>query len=118
MTLLEIFRNPGELAGISLLDQLLGALQITVIGMALTFVALILVWLAVRTLARFTARPQQREPRPIPIPRTPAPEDGGESVAAIAAVLALLAADAPERFRVKQIIRGPDGGTRWADWER
>jgi glutaconyl-CoA/methylmalonyl-CoA decarboxylase subunit delta len=118
MTLLEIFRNPGALAEMPLPDKILGVIQITVIGMALTFVALVLVWLTVRLLTRLTAGSPGRELKPIPLPRPARIEDDGEKVAAIAAVLALLEESSPDRIRVKKIVRGPHGGSRWADWER
>ncbi len=118
MTLLEIFRDPGKLAELALPDKIIGALQITVIGMALTFVALVLVWLAVRLLARFTAGNPSRELKPIPLPRPAAADDSEQEVAAVGAVLALIADDSPDRLRVRNIIRGPAGGSRWSDWNR
>ena len=117
MTLLEIFRNPGKLAEMPMPDKILGVIQITVIGMALTFVALVLVWLAVRLLSRLTAGSPGRELTPIPLPRRAITEDEGEKVAAIAAALALLGESSSDRIRVKKIVRGPAGGSRWADWE-
>ncbi len=118
MTLLEIFRDPGKLAEMAFPAKIIGALQITVIGMALTFVALVLVWLAVRLLARATAGSPARELKPIPLPRPAITSDAGDEVAAIAAVLALIGEDSPDRIRVRKIVRGPAGGSRWADWSR
>ena len=118
MTLLEIFRDPGKLAEMALADKIVGALQITVIGMALTFVALVLVWLAVRLLARFAAGSPARELRPSPLPRPATAEDSGEVTAAIAAVIALIGDGSRDGFRVKKIVRAPAGGSRWADWSR
>ncbi len=115
MTLLEIFRNPGKLAEISFSAKLMGALQITMIGMALTFIALVLVWLTVRLLARFAAGSPPRERKPVSPARLVTVEDEGEKIAAIAAVLTLFADRTPDRIRVRRIIRGPDGGRRWMD---
>jgi Na+-transporting methylmalonyl-CoA/oxaloacetate decarboxylase gamma subunit len=118
MTLLEIFRAPLELAKEPLLNKLIGALQITAIGMTLTFTALILVWLTVRLLARFTAEKPARESQPARLP-LPAPgEDAEQKVAAMAAVLALIGDDCPDRVRVKKIIRDPADVFRWSDWSR
>lgn len=114
MTLLEIFRNPEGLAKIALSAKITGALQITVIGMALTFVALVLVWLAVRLLARFAAKSPARQLPPIPIRRPATTDDDGEQVAAIAAVVPLIDDGSPNRIRVKKIVRGPTGVSRWA----
>jgi len=118
MTLLEIFRDPGKLAALALPDKIIGALQITVIGMALTFVALVLVWLAVRLLSRSAARKPARELTPVPLPRPVKPIDAGEEVAAIAAVLDLIGRDSPDRIRVRKIVRAPVGRSRWSDWDR
>lgn len=116
--ILKTFVDPIKLSGEKLPAKLLGALQITVIGMAITFVALVLVWLAVRLLARLTAGSPGRELKPILLPRPSRTEDDGEKVAAIAAVLAFLGKNSADRIRVKKIVRGPAGGARWADWER
>jgi len=118
MTLLEIFRDPGKLAEMAPTDKIIGALQITVIGMALTFVALVLVWLAVRLLARFAAGRPARELRPSPLPRPATTEDSGEVAAAIAAVLALIGDGTRDGFRVKKIVRVPASDSRWSDWNR
>jgi len=114
--ILKIFRDPVKLAGETIPAKLLGALQITVIGMALTFVALILVWLAVRLLARFAAGSPSRDLKPAPPPRLAGAGEDEEKVAAIAAVLSLIAGGHSDRIRVKKIIRGPDGGRRWMDF--
>ncbi|MDP8236174.1 MAG: OadG family protein [Candidatus Erginobacter occultus] len=118
MTLLEIFRDPGKLAEMALADKIIGALQITVIGMALTFVALVLVWLAVRLLARIAAGSPARELQPSPLPRPITVEDSGEVAAAIAAVLTLIGDGSGDGFRVKKIARVPAGGSGWSDWNR
>lgn len=118
MTLLEIFRDPGQLAETTLVYKMIGALQITAIGMALTFIALVLVWLTVRLLARFTAVKPARESQPVRLPLPAPEEDAGQEVAAIAAVLALIGDTSPDRVRVKKIIRDPASGSRWSDWSR
>ncbi len=113
MTLLETFRDSEALEALALPDKIRGIAEITMIGMGLTFLALILVWAAVRLFSRIFGGKPLDEERP-PTPPLPAPEeDIGARVAAIAAVLAVCREVPAETVRVKKIIRGPAPPSPW-----
>ncbi len=113
MTLLETFRDSEALRGLALPDKIRGIAEITLLGMGLTFLALILVWAAVRVLSRFFGGKPLEEER-TPLPTRPAPEeDIGARVAAIAAALAVCREEPAETVRVRKITRGPAPPSPW-----
>ncbi len=113
MTLLETFRDSEALRALDLPDKIRGIAEITLIGMGLTFLALILVWAAVRILSRFFGEKPDQEGRPLLPPRPAAEVDDGERVAAITAVLAVCREAPAETVRVKKIIRPPAPPSAW-----
>lgn len=71
------------------------ALQITLVGMALVFAAILALWLLMAVLVRITAPRREPAPSPEPQPRTPDPEADLAAQAAAAAVAVALASQVP-----------------------
>ncbi len=120
---MSLFRTLTVFAAVagSTLSAILDSLRVTAVGMALIFLVLALVWLAVLGLRRF--RPPA-PPRAVSVPSSPPPAkaDEEEELAAVfAAVLAAIRPPPAPAARVKVIRRLSDDTTAWARagrWER
>mgnify|MGYP001358323946 CR=1 FL=1 len=96
--LLAQLANPETVKTLSFTNKMLASLVVTLLGMGITFIALIILQIVIDLLARFTAQPN-RQPVPKPAPPAPAAppvddtpvstSDDDEILAVISAVLAM-----------------------------
>ena len=117
MTLLDKFIDPKLIGQLSLGDKMLASLYVAVLGMAIAFVSLGIVWGFVVLLSKACRlRKGRAEAAAAPPPRPqPAPRDGdaGELVAVIAAAVAASLEIPPSAIRVKKVKRTADPTPSW-----
>lgn len=117
MSLLDKFIDPKLIGQLSLGDKVLGSLYVTVLGMAITFVVLGVVWGCVVLLSKACRLREGRVKAAAPAPLRPRPEskagDDGELVAVIIAAVAACLEVPASAIRVKKIERTADPTPGW-----
>lgn len=126
MSLMELFANPETMESLSLSDKLAGAGITTIMGMGITFVILILLWLCVAIMTKFTYRPNKGDKAPQTTDAA-APPSGAAAVvtetpvadenliAVIAAAVAAYEGGSASNFVVRKIRRMSGETTAWGD---
>lgn len=97
-TLIERFANPDLIKAMPLGEKMLASLYVTLLGMAITFVALIILWGMIALMSRLLGTkpaPKQAAPKAAPAPKAempaapaPAAEADGQLIAVISAAIA------------------------------
>lgn len=97
-TLIERFANPDLIKAMPLGEKMLASLYVTLLGMAITFVALIILWVMIALMSRILGTkpaPKAAAPKPAPVPKAampaepaPAAEADGQLIAVISAAIA------------------------------
>ncbi|HBH29065.1 MAG: OadG family protein [Desulfofustis sp. PB-SRB1] len=113
--LLKIFSDPATIDSLSLSQRISAGLFTTMLGMGITFCALILLHLLITAMGLIEARlsspavANTEEPEQKPAPAT----DETELVAAITAALAVMLDRPPHTFIVKNITPYQDASPVW-----
>jgi glutaconyl-CoA/methylmalonyl-CoA decarboxylase subunit delta len=113
LELLTRLADPTTIQSLSLGDKLLAGLAATLLGMGITFAALILLQLTISCLARILNRPPP--PRPVPpLAAAPPTPPAAELVAVITAVIASQLQTTPERIVIKNLEACHGKQPRWS----
>jgi len=122
LSLLERFANPELIKTMTLGEKFLASGIVALLGMAITFVVLIIIWGLIIAMTKFlnTAQPK-KEAVKIAKPSAPAPqpaaqetvEDSEELIAVITAAIAANLNTATHNIVVKNIVRVPDVTPAW-----
>lgn len=114
--LLASFANPETMRALSTSDKLLAGLVTTLLGMGITFTALIILQFVTSAMEKILHRRSKPEPTPVPtsppadkIPQT----DDNELIAVISAVLATQLGTTPDKIIVRNIIPVRDTSPAW-----
>lgn len=115
--LLLQFSHPETLKTLSFASKLWAGLITTILGVGITFSALILLQLVISLMNRLLAPRRPAAPKPTPLPSSakagPAEEDDNELVAVITAVLANHLQTASDNIVIKNIVRIEDSTPIW-----
>lgn len=123
LTLLEKFANPDMIQGMSLGEKLLASLYVTILGMSVTFAALVILWGLVVVMTKLVNKPSPKEAAP-KVVATPAPaqnpkpaveaaQEDEELVAVITAAVAATLQTSTHNILVRNIVRLPDPTPSW-----
>ncbi|WZL72789.1 OadG family protein [Clostridiaceae bacterium 35-E11] len=123
LTLLEKFANPDIMPGLPMSDKLLASLYVTILGMGVTFTALVILWGLVALMTKLVNKPSPKEATPTVV-STPIPAQAVESVAEtaqedeelVAVITAAIAATlqtSTHNILVRNIVRLPDPTPSW-----
>lgn len=127
MHVLENFKHADTFVQMSMSDKLIATGYVIVLGMGITFVALVLIWwitvLMSKTIQKFEAKTHLTEVKsqsskvtvsqPIPTLETLAVEDESELVAVITAAIASSLSTSVQSIRVTNIRRIVDATPTW-----
>jgi len=106
--LLTAFADPSTLRGLSLGQKMMASLVTTLLGMGVTFLALIILQLVIELLARFCAA----APPPV-AEQTAGAVGGAELAAAITAALAVMLDQPADRLVIRSIRKIEDPPSAW-----
>ncbi|MEE4313587.1 MAG: OadG family protein [Desulfofustis sp.] len=110
--LLAKFSDPATIGSLSFGDKMLAGLVATVLGMGVTFLALIVLHGVIVLLGRLTDQPAVEQPAETE--KEPAAGAiGADTVAAITAALALVLRTSPDSLVVREIKRVEDTAPAW-----
>ncbi|MCB2216354.1 MAG: OadG family protein [Desulfobulbaceae bacterium] len=110
--LLAKFGDPVTIGSLSFADKMLAGLVATVLGMGVTFLALIVLHGVIVLLGRLTDQPAVEQPTETE--KEPSAEAiGADTVAAITAALALVLRTSPDSLVVREIKRVEDTAPAW-----
>lgn len=118
--LLAQFANPETLKTLSFTHKLVASLVTTLLGMGITFIALIILQVLISWMDRLINRPvglptQSSAPPPpaVAADPTPAITDAGELVAAISAVIAMKLQTSVDNIVIRNIEKIEDRSPVW-----
>jgi len=125
--LLTRFADPQTMHAMSMGDKLFAGLFTTVLGMGITFLALIILQFIISWMERFLANKSEPQTAPQPtkqptpralvtqVPESPASNkaDEQELVAAITASLAIMLGTSTDRLIIKNIVKVEDRSPIW-----
>ena len=118
--LLVTFANPEAMHTLSVNDKLLAGLITTLLGMGITFTALIILQFIISALDRILNKSKaEKKQAPIATVAAPAPEpkrkqeDPEELVAVISTVLAMQLGTRPDRIVIRDIVPIIDDSPAW-----
>ncbi len=123
MSLMEMFSNPEQIENLSMGDKLLGGLITTVIGISITFIVLLLLWIIIAVVSKVIASTEKKESSPTPAPapaaavQAPVEEtvDDGQLIAVITATIAAMEGEgAMSNLIVKRISRISGSAPTWS----
>ncbi|WP_432407839.1 OadG family protein [Wukongibacter sp. M2B1] len=120
LSLLERFSNPELIKSMSLGEKLLASGTVAILGMAITFVVLMILWGLIIMMTKFVASQKKEAVQvakaPAPAPK-PAPieaeEDNEELVAVITAAIAASLNTSTHNIVVRNIVRVADSTPAW-----
>ncbi len=119
---MDLIRQLADPSTLTLSEKLSGGLMVAVVGMTITFLALIFLWLMIEIMAKLLKQksvagqvPPVEAPAPV-APQTDADVaiDDCELVAVITAALAASLQTSVDNIVVKNIVRIPDQRPTWA----
>lgn len=118
--LLEKFANPEIMMTLSSGDKMTASLMVTVLGMGITFAALLIIWGVISTMSKIMAPKPKNEP--VVVQNTPEPaavavseEDDEELIAVITAAVAASMNTSIHNIVVRNIVRSNDNSTAWSN---
>jgi len=119
MSLLEQFAVDELLQGLSLGEKALGSFYVAILGMSITFLALIVLMGSLFVMSKLVNPGSGRGKRPVepelPLPLFPERHAPGELLPLVLAAAAWAAVGSPVRIiRVRPIKREPDDTPAWA----
>ncbi len=119
LNLLERFADPELIGGMTLGEKLLASGTVAILGMAITFVVLMVLWCLIIIMTKFVAK-QKKEPLQVAKAPTPSPqpavetkEDNEELVAVITAAIAASLNTSTHNIVVRNIVRVADSTPAW-----
>lgn len=126
MTLIERFANPEIIKTMPLGEKMLASMYVTFLGMAITFVALILLWGLTALMSRMLKSKEEKEKKPMaPAPVVlaeagPAAEERADEtlIAVIGAAIAASLDTSIHNIVVRSIRRVPDNTPAWGHMGR
>jgi sodium pump decarboxylase gamma subunit len=124
MQLLENFKHADTFAQMTLGERLGATMYVILLGMGITFVALVLIWGMTALLSRFVQNIEKKsQPAVMPAPKAPASapapavaeavEDPGELIAVISAAIAASMQTSMHNIVVTRISRTGDDTPVW-----
>lgn len=122
LSLLERFANPDLIQNMSLGEKFLASGIVALLGMAITFIVLMILWALIIAMTKFVnGSGPKKEAVKIAKPSAPAPqpvsakteEDSEELIAVITAAVAASLNTATHNIVVKNIVRMPDVTPAW-----
>ncbi len=120
MNLIDRIADPNIVDTLSAGEKLTGGLMMAVIGMGITFLALIFLWFAINVMSSALKQKDKPTPEPAITPAAKAPvasapkEDDAELVAVITAAIAASLGKSSSQLVVNKITRVPDKMPAWA----
>ncbi|MBF8983593.1 OadG family protein [Lutibacter sp. B2] len=118
MSLLDRFADPKLIKGMPMGDKLMASLQVTILGMLVTFVVLMLLWGLIVIMTKVLTR--KPKVKPVVTETTPAvqdqaveEEDDEELVAVITAAIAASLSTSTHNLIVTNIVRVEDATPAW-----
>lgn len=115
--LLASFANPETMHALSTSDKLLAGLVTTLLGMGITFTALIILQFVTSAMEKILHREPKPEPTPVPSP-PPADKipqtDDNELIAVISTVLATQLGTSPDKIIIRNIVPAKDTSPAWS----
>ncbi len=120
MELIHKLANP---AGLTVGDKLSGGVMVAVVGMTITFLALIFLWLAIEVMAKLlnqnkpkkeSAAAPAAKPAATASPAQPAEQDDSELVSVITAAVATAMNTSINNIVVSKIVRVSDERPAWS----
>jgi len=124
MQVLESFKHADSFAQMDMVDKLIASGYVTMLGMGITFVALILIWFLIALMSRFIRGIESKQaitevkpanvPAPVVVSSVSSVEgDEGELVAVITAAIAASMNTSMHNIVVTNIRRIPDTTPTW-----
>lgn len=122
LSLLERFANPDLIQNMSLGEKFLASGIVALLGMAITFVVLMIIWGLIIIMTKFVSGSQPKKEavkivKPAALAPQPAAtetaEDSEELIAVITAAVAASLNTATHNIVVKNIVRMPDVTPAW-----
>ncbi len=121
---MDLIRQLTDPTGLSVGDKLSGGLMVAVVGMSITFLALMFLWLTIEILSKLlnqkSSEAKSDKVAPTVTTQTTAPvtteevvEDDSEVVAVIMAALSATMNTSTNNIVVNKIVRIPDARTAW-----
>ncbi|MCT4633310.1 MAG: OadG family protein [Firmicutes bacterium] len=118
--LLEKFANPETMMALSSGDKMTASLMVTVLGMGITFAALLIIWGVIALMSKILAPKPKNEPVVV---QTTTPEvaavevseeDDEELIAVITAAVAASMNTSIHNIVVRNIVRSNENSTAWS----
>lgn len=124
MQVLESFKHADSFAQMSMVDKIIASGYVTLLGMGITFVALVLIWFLTVLMSKFIQSVESKQtitevkPVAVSVPTAVttaivADEDEGELIAVITAAIAASMNTSMHNIVVTNIRRVPDTTPTW-----
>jgi sodium pump decarboxylase gamma subunit len=121
LNLVDRLANPELIESMTVGEKTMAALQVTLLGMAITFVALMILWglIIIMTKLLHNTQPTKKATnavKPAPAPEVKPQEDLGESEELVAIITAAIAASlntSTHNIVVRNIVRVADATPAW-----
>lgn len=121
LSLVDRLADPEIIKTMTVGEKTMASLQVTLLGMAITFVALMILWglIIIMTKVLHTTQPKQKATnvaKPAPAPEVKPQEDLGESEELVAVITAAIAASlntSTHNIVVRNIVRLADPTPAW-----
>ncbi|MEA3422578.1 MAG: OadG family protein [Bacillota bacterium] len=123
MTLLERFADPTIIQNMPFGEKMMASFYVAILGMGVTFLALVILWGAITILSKFVAGYEKKDKNIKVVKETAkvkevvtennSKDDDFELVAVIAAAIAAATNQPVDRIFVKNIKRATDSATAW-----
>ncbi len=120
MELINKLADPNVVSTLSAGDKFSGGLMVAVIGMTITFLALVFLWFAINVMSNALGVTKKEKPKVAAAAAAAAPvasapkEDDAELVAVITAAIAASLGKSTSELVVNKITRLPDAMPAWA----
>lgn len=102
--MIERMKDAAQLAQMGPAEKLLGALQVALLGLGITFVVLLVLMGCIRLFSRLAAE-KRFSPAPAPAPAKP-PELDGETVAVLFSAISMM--EGGSDFRIVNVTPAPE----------
>ena len=125
MSLLERFADPGIIDTMSFGEKMLASSYVAILGMGITFLALVILWVAIAVMSRVIAGFENKNKAALTVAQAPAPSpvsepvkadaeaDDLELVAVITAAIAAVTQQPLSRIQVRSIRRTDPTQPAW-----
>ncbi len=125
MNILEQFTNPDTIQSMTMSDKLVGITITTILGMSITFIALIVLWMVIASMSKAVNKTNGKEAVNVVTETTAASativeassveqsDEDEELIAVISAAVAASMNTSIHNIVVKNIVRVPDHAPSW-----